>query len=357
MKRMLLLLAVACDDVPRGPGITACENVKEYPERLPPNLDLLIVVDESPAMAGVQDVIAMRLPDVVTRIDDHYDHPRIDFHIGVVSSDIGDGGAGNPGCTGDGRGGRLVAPLLTRHAFPDGRTESNFTGELGEAVAAMATLGADGCSVSRPLTATQWALDGRNPDNEGFLRDDAALGIIFVTAGDDCSAASQLRDLLASHDREVIVGLIAGRASGCAADPVTAEPAVCLEAFLDAFPNRNASSSICGLDWTEAVDPLVASIHERPGWACLDGNILVVDLDEDQPGLQLPCEGADVAPDGDETRVGRCDPDGPRPCWWTEVDPIQCSDTQTGILVHVDGTEWPEPGTWFRLRCEGTCGQ
>ena len=35
------------------------------------------------------------------------------------------------------------------------------------------------------------ALDGSNPENEGFLRDDAFLAVIFVADEDDCSAFSR----------------------------------------------------------------------------------------------------------------------------------------------------------------------
>jgi hypothetical protein len=49
-------------------------------------------------------------------------------------------------------------------------------------------LGTGGCGFEQPLASMRKALDGSVPQNEGFLRDDALLAIVFITDEDDCSA-------------------------------------------------------------------------------------------------------------------------------------------------------------------------
>jgi hypothetical protein len=59
---------------------------------------------------------------------------------------------------------------------------------LEETSHCLAGLDASGCGFAQPLETMYQALND-NPQNTGFLREDAYLGIIFVTDGDDCSAA------------------------------------------------------------------------------------------------------------------------------------------------------------------------
>jgi hypothetical protein len=68
-------------------------------------------------------------------------------------------------------------------AAPDGTR--NFDGELASAFGCLALVGTTGCGFEQQLRAIGAALD--NPENAGFLRDDAVLGIVIVTDEDDCS--------------------------------------------------------------------------------------------------------------------------------------------------------------------------
>jgi hypothetical protein len=53
--------------------------------------------------------------------------------------------------------------------------------------AVLARLGDDGCSVEQPLAALARALDGDVAVNAGFVRAEAALGVVVVGGDDDCS--------------------------------------------------------------------------------------------------------------------------------------------------------------------------
>jgi hypothetical protein len=65
---------------------------------------------------------------------------------------------------------------------------------LGTVFQCIAQLGDGGCGFGQPLAALERALgaDGQPPPpaNAGFLRPDAALGIIFISSHDDCSVPS-----------------------------------------------------------------------------------------------------------------------------------------------------------------------
>src|SRR5262249_37089219 len=52
----------------------------------------------------------------------------------------------------------------------------------------MAAAGDTGCGFEMPLESGYRALTSQLPENAGFLRPDAILGIVFVTNEDDCSA-------------------------------------------------------------------------------------------------------------------------------------------------------------------------
>jgi hypothetical protein len=130
------------------------------------------------------------------------------LHLGVISSDLGDGdfGGGCPAGAGDG-GALQNAPKIAGCAPPTANSESpngrfiedidtgggvrlaNYpSGQLADAFSCIAKLGNTGCGFQQPLESIKRALDGSNPANAGFLRADATLAIVIVSDGDDCSA-------------------------------------------------------------------------------------------------------------------------------------------------------------------------
>jgi hypothetical protein len=141
-------------------------------------------------------------------------------HVGFVSSDIGTPNtypAPPPGCTEDGRGARLIRPVLppgspgdylqpflVLQAYWDDLAEDmivevlNYRGPGGEEteIALEDALGdywagvmatSSSCEFQQPLNAAQMALEYR-VDNLGFYRDEAALGLVVIATHDDCSA-------------------------------------------------------------------------------------------------------------------------------------------------------------------------
>ena len=71
----------------------------------------------------------------------------------------------------------------------------NYQGSLAEAFARMAKVGEVGCGFEQPFEATRRALSGTLSANDGFLREEALLVVVFVSDEDDCSMTRQARSL------------------------------------------------------------------------------------------------------------------------------------------------------------------
>lgn len=166
-------------------------------------VDVLFVVDTSKSMLLEQEQLALNMPRLLKKLD----AAGLDYRIGVISPDLGAGPhtfvetCSLPG----GLGGRLQArpsgdgcsrptdPWIAKHG-----EQTNVPGDdVAGAFACIARLGSGGCGFEQPLEAMLEALDPRT--NPGFLREDAALALVFLTDEDDCSARDprlyDLRDL------------------------------------------------------------------------------------------------------------------------------------------------------------------
>ncbi len=177
------------------------EQEKEVPVQINRNLDILFVIDNSGSMREEQTSLSAnfnRFINVLSNIEGGL--PNV--HIGVITTDIGAGPYGIMGCTGNGDNGRLQnAPVGGACSTPgpelfikdianeDGVTRSNnYTGTLAETFSCIAELGTTGCGFEQPLESMRRALNGSEPQNNGFLRDDAFLSVIIISDEDDCSA-------------------------------------------------------------------------------------------------------------------------------------------------------------------------
>jgi hypothetical protein len=176
-------------------------------------VDILFVIDDSSSMTPKQDELKTRFPELIESLDDFaaQGHP-IDYHFGVVTSDLGagPGGSGGSGCTAGGLGAALQ-PLGRGHAGscapPTGglnfidynqikKTNNLPSGQsLAQTFSCIASVGTAGCGFEHQLEAAYRALHDCQTDatctiteNRGFLRTDALLVVIFLTDEDDCSA-------------------------------------------------------------------------------------------------------------------------------------------------------------------------
>jgi hypothetical protein len=333
--------------------------------RTPVLVDLLFVIDNSPAMAAHQANLLTNYRTFIGALGRLGFLP--DLHIGVITSDLGTrgasdshSGASSGACIGDGDGGVLRhassvnGAFISDHERYDGSRVRNYTGELADAFTELANVGANGCPFSQPLEAVRTALD-HNPANAGFLRDEANLAIVFITAQDDCtfehssfvvgdSAVDTFRCFtngvacsdpytcqprsdselmpdvtryatflkgLKADPSDVMVGVIAGPptpveirpvvtgtpslAPSCTFENSLATPGVRLKSFVDQFPNRGQMTAICQGDLEEGLvlsSCVIGAGGRYLGSPCIDGDL--ADSDLARPGLQPECTVSDV---------------------------------------------------------------
>jgi hypothetical protein len=169
-----------------------------------PDLDVLLVIDDSPSMADKQNALAAAFQPLVAQLQS-VAGGLPNLHIGVVTSDMGTSGSGSPtpgpaigqvgggGCAGFGKAGALQvngAAIANAGKFlianRDGST--NFTGALADVLGQMTKVGDAGCGFEQHLSAMRAALSPSNAANAGFLRESANLAVVILGDEDDCSA-------------------------------------------------------------------------------------------------------------------------------------------------------------------------
>lgn len=165
-------------------------------------LDLLLVIDDSAGMEANQRALAANLPALIEELGDA-NHALPDLHVGVISTDMGTanstgapapsiGQPGVNGCMASGKAGKLLVQpaaagaMTARYLAVTSSGAANFTGTLAELLGQQVLLGEGGCGFEQPLAAIHAAL--HDPDNAGFLRDEANLAVVVVSDEDDCSA-------------------------------------------------------------------------------------------------------------------------------------------------------------------------
>ena len=179
-------------------------------------LDVLFVIDDSGSMEDEQSALIDAAGDALFSQLAITAGGLPDLHVAFVSTDLGAGDGTISACDSSNEGrfqlgavGGLGCPDVSGQFLVDeddgagGRTR-NFSTTLGEAFACAAAFGVEGCGFEQPLEAMLRALDGTNPENAGFLRDEALLLVVFLTDEDDCSASdSDLFDTSAESMEEL----------------------------------------------------------------------------------------------------------------------------------------------------------
>jgi len=130
------------------------------------DVDILWVIDNSISMASEQQLVADGFEGFISTIED----TNINFHIGVVTTDMD---AGNP---------EAGALLGEPHYLT---SDDDYVTLFEERI----QVGTDGSDQEKGLSAALEALTEPKVSgiNDGFLRPDAVLSIIFVSDEDDCS--------------------------------------------------------------------------------------------------------------------------------------------------------------------------
>ena len=146
--------------------------------------DILFVIDNSSGMAPFQQALLGAIPTLEAALKSPAS--TADFHIGVVTTDLGAGPYTLPNCHLCGDNGRLHQnPSLC----PMGNLfmTNSYWGTMAENFQCLASAGEQGCGFEQPLESAAIFLTTQSI-SAGFLRPDASLVIVVVTNEDDCSA-------------------------------------------------------------------------------------------------------------------------------------------------------------------------
>ncbi|MDB4962074.1 MAG: hypothetical protein JWP01_2073 [Myxococcales bacterium] len=311
----------------------------DIPELVPAPLDILFVVDRSPAMAVHAQRLAANVPQFITVLGDR---AIDDLHLGVITADLGGTGCG----AGEGgvmrHEGLVGSPFIIHWEHLDRSTSTNYQGTLGAAFTQIATVGHGGCADQRPFDAIRLALE--NPRNVGFHRPDAALAIVLISGGDDRSQISG--DELAAYLKTLVENPASLIVSG-----IYELGSPRLDAFFTNFPGRSTTTTIHQENLTDAFAILSGF---NGGWGrsfgdpCMEGEL--ADVDPETPGAQYDCSISDVLFDsgGDrsfEQTITECAPGSlVRPCWRFERDVQNCPFAGS-LRVRIDRHDWAAPGT------------
>lgn len=305
MKLALVLLALAgCTDEPppAGDPVTSFVETKDIPLYLNTRIDLLFVIDSSPAMAGAERKLLGDYPAMVASLSMALGGELPDVHIGVTTADVLDQGRLRRG---------TFLSSTPRFAW---RREANYEGPIADAFLGLAAVGTSGSARVQLFDA---ALQALSPAvNPGFVRPDANLGIVFLTTRDDQSATSvdELVRGLRSRKTDPSKVSVMGAFGACATSDVTATDAPRLAALVDQFPNRSAHATICD-DLRPLMEPAKHFLFPVYGTACME------------PPLATPydCSSWLVDPDtGEELVLSRCSAEHPDHCWDLASDPQSC---------------------------------
>jgi hypothetical protein len=319
---VLLALLVGCTDSPEssGPSVTSGVVQMRLPMYVNRRIDILLVVDNTPAMAPYGGTLRANLRGFAEEMR------TFDLHLGVITADPADDAnlRGTTGLTGN-----FIADAI---GTMPGQRLRNYTGDLADVVERLGDPGTQGAA-SSPLAAAKRFFE----KDATFQRADAYTAIFFITANDlpDESVApyaTAFKALNADSSRIVVAGVFG--------------PGDRLGAFLDQFPNRNARARITDDDWSAASDLLGGLVKTNLGAPCIQGPLL--DGDPATPGVQQVCNAWFDYPGGSELlKSCRTAPDGE--CWRMIPSPA-C--TENAELVDIDHHRLDYPrDTYLTLEC------
>lgn len=340
MRSLLLLVLIGCAaEPPLGPEVISCEESGSTDVSAPRfDLDLMLVVSDSPGMAPYRDGLIENLTRAGQVLTENGSAPSL--RITVV----------------DARGALTAQPHLPGCAAPDARfledldqpwfwcadtqpgecRRRNYQGTLGQAIACIGSVPADGAAPPPLLARLVDALD-----EDGVLRPDGHLAVVLIGIDDDASPASDpafyAERLRAARPdpAKLIIASVGG--------PDTPR----FERFLSMFPGRALNGSMDS-DWSYLFEFFLGDAGDLNG--CLDASNLL-DLDPSAAGLQSDCvvteaDGSAVIPQCLMSTVDRPDPSTALPCYW--IHPSRWSVPFCEFQATV---ERERPGPLAVIRC------
>jgi hypothetical protein len=312
----VLVATAACIDTPplaepvMESSRVAVIDMNELPV---PKLDLLIVIDDTTAMTPYRERVAT-IPRVITDALESFERGWTDLRVAVTSN--------------DGRFRSLPdseASVLVDARELDFTHHRNYAGTLEAALARMMDVGSANPGPSQPLDAAVRSLE----NHSSFLRDDAMLVILMISASDDASTAPvadymewMRRATSDSWSRRFI------------ATGIHPTDATRLHDYYAAVLGGARITPIEGDNYAPALATL--SSRRWGGSPCLYA--VPLDVDAETPGMQLDCalsveldgatrpipECAPVSPFGDRIDQQPSSLDPTSACWAVRTNPFSC---------------------------------
>ena len=317
--------------------------------------DILFVIDDTSAIAPYRAALANGFAEMASALQGIGGPPSL--HVGFVPASA---------CT------DAAAPRAAECGLPSPnqylRSETctqvtNFTGTFDSAFSCLADFGSSSCAPAQPFAAVERTLGPPSPGWAGFLRPNAYLAIVVLTASDDASGpagvpdpVSQTIDLVrglkSDPASQIMVSVIGPADCTPAADPAAIPPR--LLAFVESFGGNGLYYPICGGHYAAALNTVAQKLAVFISPPCFEG---VRDIDLVTPGLQAECVVTDTVaqPDGSSTTtlLPSCDQSAP-PCWSldTSSSPWECPGK---LVVSVDrGPAYcPDNTASARFECVG----
>ncbi|HEY5935329.1 MAG TPA: hypothetical protein VIU61_11855 [Kofleriaceae bacterium] len=132
-----------------------------------------------------------------------------------------------------------------------------------------------------------------------------------------------------------------------------ADPPTRIQFFLDQFPNRSTSTTICQQDLSGGLQLIAQLLKTVIGDPCITGNL--ADVDPDQAGDQYDCSASYVQnygkPNQTETVLPYCnDALSNKPCFHLISDPVKCP-TNSNLILKVEENMTAPTGTHLIANC------
>lgn len=321
MRRIVTTCIAAClfagcaQDPHQAPIDQSRVETFDIPGDPPGNIDVLVVLDDTPDIAPYLPRI-----DAMLRALDHWPHGRPrnpNLHLAIATADPADAGHVRVAQA-------VHGPFVTDQMLPDWSRGTNYDSSLADALSQLGTTGTSG-TASAPLAAIRAAIE----QTPGFLRSDAYLAVLIVSAHDDASsedpaAVAQWVQSLKPERFAFIVGAVM---------PANAPR---LSAFVAPFQNVGITQSLDAADYTSVAQLIDVADKTSLAALCIDEPL---DVDP-SPGLQFDCSIEIVQSNG---VVRAAD------TWTYELDPLNCIQ-QPGGRIAIGAVDFPFPS-----RVRGQC--